>query len=69
MEGQVSINLSKEIIDAELMIFNSIGQLFNSQNINTFPFTLDTSNFSDGVYYIALKNENEIYTSKVVIVN
>ena len=54
----------------QISIFTSNGQLIeraNSQNSNTFQ--VETSNFSNGLYFVNVQTENRILTSKIIVSN
>ncbi|OJV33688.1 MAG: hypothetical protein BGO29_02230 [Bacteroidales bacterium 36-12] len=52
-----------------LMIFNSLGQQVYESKINENAFKLDVSNFPNGLYFIRVRNENNIQSMARFIKN
>ncbi len=50
-----------------ISVINSIGQTVYSTNITKQITTIDVSNFSTGIYFVEIKNEDEKITKKLVI--
>lgn len=61
---KISIKSDKYPLDVE--IYNSLGQLIEQKQIQSSEFVL-TNDFSEGIYIIVLKNEDEILGRKVII--
>jgi hypothetical protein len=47
-------------------VFNNLGQVIKSGTTNSSNFSINTSNFSNGVYFLKLKVENATKTLKFI---
>lgn len=71
---EISFSLPSSEINPEIIIFNSAGQIIKiiSVSINKsgkYSKHVDISNFSDGVYYLFIKNNNSFFRNKMFIKN
>ena len=51
----------------DLTVNNILGQTVYTASINEMKTTIDLSGFDKGVYTVELKDENAIYTEKVIV--
>lgn len=65
--GRFTIQLNREFSNADLEIVNLQGQLLYSSTINSSEMSVDLHNFANGMYYIRIKNNGELFISKFVI--
>ncbi|MEW6469638.1 MAG: T9SS type A sorting domain-containing protein [Bacteroidota bacterium] len=56
-----------EAENGELEIYNSLGELVYAKKIEQPQTKLDLSNKAKGLYHLILRNENEVFTQKIVI--
>ncbi len=62
----MQVSLSSGIIN-EIYIYNSLGKLLNSIDVNLQSINIDMSDYSKGVYLIKLvTNTNEVFTEKII---
>ena len=63
----VYINLSTHPADADytVQIYNSEGQLVDT--LKSMNLHLDTSNYTDGIYYVRLVGKNDYAVGKLII--
>jgi hypothetical protein len=61
------VNITSENEMTQVDIFNQLGQKVFSQVVKDNYFSLNTSEFNSGVYYIRITTENGIATEKVMI--
>ena len=67
--GNVSFKGSFEPGDGICNVYDAMGALVQSSNINLEPtFNMNFSNLSNGIYFVEIVNDNRIYKSKMVIV-
>ena len=50
-------------------VYNSVGQLIYSQNVDTDAVTVSTDSWSNGLYYVNVETKDGVKTSQKVIVN
>ncbi|HBL75738.1 MAG: hypothetical protein A2W90_17300 [Bacteroidetes bacterium GWF2_42_66] len=53
--------------NGQLFVFDNTGRLVHSKSITDFPVSLDVSDFSEGLYFLKIAFENNIFTKKVLI--
>ena len=51
----------------DVRVYNVLGQTFLATSISTMNTTIDLSSFDKGIYTVELKDENTIYTEKVIV--
>ena len=59
-----------ELIEAanyDLVVSNVLGQIVFSKTVNGMSNSIDLSSFDKGIYTIELKNDNVIYTEKIIV--
>ena len=61
-----SVTLSGFGHPAELLMFNTLGELVGSWNINNPSATLETGNLPSGIYLLQIKTDNGILTKKII---
>jgi hypothetical protein len=65
---QIQVQLTDVLKNANLKVFNSLGQLMHSQNFtDTNSLQISASNWKSGIYLISVSNKTERYTSKLTI--
>jgi hypothetical protein len=52
--------------NAEVYVFNSVGQKILSQFIHNHNAIIDITNFANGIYYIEILSGNKSFRTKVV---
>jgi hypothetical protein len=63
----VNINISSDLLPDSFIVYNSIGQIMFSKKVeNSSDLTINTSAFSQGVYFIQITKENEQKTLRFV---
>ena len=68
--GQFRITLNDELLDSELSIevFGLDGKIFLAQRLTSNKNRFDLSTFTEGIYYLRLKNSEQTSVKKVMIV-
>jgi len=56
-----------EVAKYDVIINNALGQTVFSTTTNRMNTTIDLSNFDKGIYTVELKDENAIYTEKIIV--
>ncbi|WP_341222093.1 endonuclease [Polaribacter atrinae] len=51
---------------AEVEVYNVLGKLIKTQNVNTNHNSMDVSNLSKGIYLVKIKSENQSITKKLI---
>jgi len=63
----VNISISSDLLPDSFIVYNSIGQIMFSKKVeNSSDLTINTSAFSQGVYFIQITKENEQKTLRFV---
>ena len=60
------ISKNNEIIKT-VKVLSLTGQLIYSENVNHIATTLNTANFSAGIYFVEVKTNNGVYTQKIAV--
>ncbi|MBK7666572.1 MAG: T9SS type A sorting domain-containing protein [Sphingobacteriaceae bacterium] len=64
---KVEFVLNNPSSDLEMKIFNSLGQIvFEDKMVNSNKFTLDVSNYANGLYYVEVESKDGISRAKFV---
>lgn len=53
--------------NAQIQLFNLVGQVVVEQNVNAQTATINVSNLNDGIYMLKVMQNGQVYTSKVVV--
>ena len=64
--GLVHIKLTASNKEKNLQLFDVKGQLLLQKQWFEAETNIDLSNFSDGIYFIKLKNDNSLQTEKII---
>ena len=51
----------------DVRVYNVLGQTVYTTSTNSMNTSIDLSNFDKGIYTVELKDENTIYTEKVIV--
>ena len=63
----VSINVSNSLSKYSLSLYNIYGQsLFRTENINTSHYSIDISNFPDGIFIVQIIFKEKIFNYKLI---
>ena len=67
----INITLTEEVLNTNptVKLYTMEGKEVFSQNISTLSNSINSSNFSKGIYFISLLNGKEIITAKKIIIN
>ena len=64
--NELTLELGEEIDNANLLIYNSLGQtMFEQNNMQGKRFTINTTQFSSGIYLLRVVNGSKIYSLKI----
>lgn len=56
-----------EFVNAELLIYNELGQVvFMQSNVNAKNHKIDLSSLQNGVYFLEIRSEQQVYTAKLL---
>ncbi|WP_299683121.1 T9SS type A sorting domain-containing protein [uncultured Dokdonia sp.] len=58
--------LDRLIPDADLIIYNQLGQVVLQQKIETLRETISIQNLSKGMYFVQVKGNNEVFSRKLI---
>jgi hypothetical protein len=68
--NELNIEMSIDLMNAEIKIYNQLGQIEKSiSNINNRKISIETSDFSNGVYFMLLQNGDRLLSKKFLIDN
>lgn len=62
----VNVQLSSDIIEADVMVFDVSGRLVKSQQINIDDTKLNISDLSKGIYFLTISSDNKTGTQKFI---
>jgi hypothetical protein len=62
---QINITTDNEIIRVD--IFNQLGQVVYTQTVKNNYFNLNTSQYTDGIYFVRITTDEGVATKKVLI--
>lgn len=66
--NKLSINLSFDVSNAEITICNQLGQILTTiSDINDRNLTIGTTSLSNGVYFLTLKHNNQLFNKKFIV--
>jgi len=65
---QIHVKSNSNINKANVMIFNTLGQLYYNKSFNNFTYSeIETSNWPTGICLVSVTNNNERHTFKLNI--
>jgi len=67
-EHRITINLDRinSLEATEVTVYNSFGKEVHRQIFNDLNFNIDAANFASGIYFIRVKSDSLIYSTKVI---
>jgi hypothetical protein len=52
---------------AQIQLFNLMGQVVYSDNVNTATTIVNVNNLNSGIYMLRVTQNGKVYTSKVIV--
>lgn len=68
-QGKLKVRVEKPILNANIYIYNSTGNLVYEQNnvdLKEKPDLIDISHFNTGMYILSIKSENKTFNKKII---
>lgn len=65
--AEITLGISNELINGQMVIKNMIGQTVYSNQINSTQVKLDISNLDNGVYFVVMENNGVVLSQKLII--
>lgn len=63
--SELTINIPADITKGKIQVFNGLGQLILTKNINATRL-IDTQNWTNGLYMIEIQSGNKVWTKKIL---
>ncbi|MEP0263781.1 T9SS type A sorting domain-containing protein [Dokdonia sp.] len=64
--GVTTIALERSVQDAEVIIYNQLGQVVMTQKMEGLTATIDVNNISKGIYFVQVKGTEEVFSKKFI---
>jgi hypothetical protein len=64
--GVTTIALERSVEDAEVILYNQLGQVIMTQKMEGLITTIDVNNLSKGIYFVQVKGTGEVFSKKFI---
>jgi N-acetylneuraminic acid mutarotase len=65
--NEFTISVEVELLNASILIFNAEGKLLKTETLNHKEHKINRDNFSAGLYFISIKNKDQLLSTKKII--
>lgn len=65
----ININLTEDYPEGTILLYNAIGTLVKSINIDANKITIDVANLHSGAYIVSIQQQNETISKQIIIQN